>query len=173
MSMQGREKAQMHPIAQDSAPTEHYLVEISERLGQIRGFQLDREHMMNRMIEEKTGDLLDKLMISEKSQNELLANINAVLTGLDQRSKEQTGRLAAHLTKKEQDLETALKEVQHLKGELLNGFLNISQRSKVPLSHRLAMLGTIAGSSVMGGLIVFLVMYLLLWPHTGPSPKVH
>ncbi|GMA66216.1 hypothetical protein NZD89_29065 (plasmid) [Alicyclobacillus fastidiosus] len=160
MSMADRERAQLQPVTEVLEPTESYLEEISEHLRKIRSFQEVLETRFDK-VSGKTDKVIEQLSESEAERKKLLTDVKHLLIGMDKKAQEQNQRLATLVTKKEQELENALKEVRQLKVDLVNGFMNISQKSKVPLSHTLYKLGTIAGSSVLGGLIIFLVLKVI------------
>ncbi|GMA66249.1 hypothetical protein GCM10025859_66910 [Alicyclobacillus fastidiosus] len=157
----GRQReAQLQPVTEVLEPTESYLEEISEHLRKIRSFQEVLETRFDK-VSGKTDKVIEQLSESEAERKKLLTDVKHLLIGMDKKAQEQNQRLATLVTKKEQELENALKEVRQLKVDLVNGFMNISQKSKVPLSHTLYKLGTIAGSSVLGGLIIFLVLKVI------------
>ncbi|MFD1676350.1 hypothetical protein [Alicyclobacillus fodiniaquatilis] len=174
MDMNSREKAQLQPKTDTSVAlaepsqneTESYLAEISDHLMTIRSHQ--------GVVQDRFTTVSKNLEQSNEARIELLNKVNHAIKGLEQRQqkftqevldtlKTQNRTLNTRLETKEKELTQALTEVQKLKQELLNGFMNLHSKSKEPLSHKLYKVGTISLGSIMGGLIIFLIMRIL-WP---------
>jgi len=72
------------------------------------------------------------------------------------------------LNDRERKLGEALSQTRNLNSELVTGFGRLVQQAKTPFKQRIAQTFTVAASSLLGGVIVFLICFQV-WGHVNHS----
>ena len=180
MSMKDRDRAKLPTVetsdesSQDSVLTDSHLEEIADHLTAIRNLQGSLQEGFFRMKDEVSATLASiqqETRAAAAEREQFNAQIKEILTGVRAVMKSLDEQVKGYTNKHDQALSQASIEVKSLKGELTTGLMGLA-RAVTPIKQRLQTVGIIAGSSAMGGVIVFLVMFILLGPHSGTVVKV-